>query len=121
MTEAHLSQDQVKELAEQLALERTELETLIASLGEVTGTKHDCAILDMADSASLYEMQRKAATLITRHEETLREIDAALTRIQVGTYGISERSGEPIAFERLRIIPWARTGADDQVESSGSG
>ena len=113
MTEAHFSQDQVKELAEQLALKRTELETLIASLGEVTGTKHDCAILDMADSASLYEMQRKAETLIEQHGETLQEIEAAQLRLENGRYGVSEKSGEPIPYERLKLIPWARDGVGD--------
>ena len=73
----------------------------------------DCAILDVADSASLHEMQRKAATLIARHEETVREIDAALLRVENGRYGISETSGEPISYERLKLIPWARQGVED--------
>lgn len=35
------------------------------------------------------------------------EIDAALKRIEAGTYGICRVSGEPIPKERLRAIPWA--------------
>jgi RNA polymerase-binding transcription factor DksA len=34
-------------------------------------------------------------------------IDAALGRIEAGTYGICVHSGEPIPQERLEAIPWA--------------
>jgi RNA polymerase-binding transcription factor DksA len=34
-------------------------------------------------------------------------IDAALVRIDKGTYGICVHSGEPIPQERLEAIPWA--------------
>jgi RNA polymerase-binding transcription factor DksA len=34
-------------------------------------------------------------------------IDAALGRIENGTYGICIHSGEPIPQERLEAIPWA--------------
>lgn len=34
-------------------------------------------------------------------------IDAALARIEAGTYGICIHSGEPIPQERLEAIPWA--------------
>jgi RNA polymerase-binding transcription factor DksA len=35
------------------------------------------------------------------------EIDAALARLDDGTYGICVGSGKPIPKERLRAIPWA--------------
>ena len=35
------------------------------------------------------------------------EIDAALARLDAGTYGICVASGKPIPKERLRAIPWA--------------
>lgn len=43
---------------------------------------------------------------VDRH--LLREIDAALKRIDDGTYGICERTGKRIAPERLAELPWAR-------------
>jgi RNA polymerase-binding protein DksA len=46
--------------------------------------------------------------------ETLVEIDAALQRIEDGTYGICEVCGKPIGAERLSAIPWARLCIDDQ-------
>jgi len=41
----------------------------------------------------------------------LEEIDAALERLYrtPERFGICEETGRPIPFERLEIIPWART------------
>ncbi|HYX75785.1 MAG TPA: TraR/DksA C4-type zinc finger protein [Gaiellaceae bacterium] len=36
-----------------------------------------------------------------------REIDAALKRIDEGTYGTCAAGGEPIEPERLEYLPWA--------------
>jgi DnaK suppressor protein len=47
-------------------------------------------------------------------QQTLAEIDAALKRIEDGTYGTCEVCGRPIAPERLAAIPWARLCIDDQ-------
>jgi len=44
----------------------------------------------------------------------LDEVDAALQRVEDGTYGVSEVSGEPIPDERLRAVPWARRLVDEQ-------
>ena len=46
--------------------------------------------------------------------ETLVEMDAALQRIEDGTYGICEVCGKPIGAERLSALPWARLCIDDQ-------
>jgi RNA polymerase-binding protein DksA len=50
--------------------------------------------------------------------ETLAEIDAALQRIEDGTYGICEVCGKPIGAERLAAIPWTRLCIDDQRRAS---
>jgi len=113
MSKADLSTDQLQELADRLTSKRQELTDLVKSLSEVTGTKHDCEILDVADSASLNEMRVRAATLISQHSETLYEINAALIRIKERRYGVSETTGEPIDYKRLVVIPWARTAAND--------
>jgi RNA polymerase-binding transcription factor DksA len=40
---------------------------------------------------------------------SIAEIDAALRRIELGTYGVDEETGEPIDAARLDAIPTART------------
>jgi RNA polymerase-binding protein DksA len=51
-------------------------------------------------------------------KDTLAEIDAALQRIEDGTYGFCEVCGKPISAERLAAIPWARLCIDDQRRAS---
>ena len=46
-------------------------------------------------------------TLGENSEEVLSQIDAALRRIDEGTYGVCERCGREIAPERLEAYPWA--------------
>ena len=45
---------------------------------------------------------------IAQEQTELAEVDAALARIDGGTYGICELTGAPIGAERLRAIPWTR-------------
>lgn len=40
---------------------------------------------------------------------SIAEIEAALRRIELGTYGIDEETGDPIDPDRLDAIPAART------------
>jgi RNA polymerase-binding transcription factor len=44
----------------------------------------------------------------------LAAIDAALQRVDAGTYGQCERCGQQIEPERLEAIPWATLCIDDQ-------
>jgi DnaK suppressor protein len=46
-------------------------------------------------------------TLEENSEHVLEAIDAALKRIEDGTYGTCVNCGKPIAEERLAAIPWA--------------
>jgi DnaK suppressor protein len=41
-------------------------------------------------------------------QTNLEEIDAALLRLDEGTYGLCEDCGEPVPEGRLEIIPYAR-------------
>lgn len=47
----------------------------------------------------------------------VQEIDHALEKIDLGTYGVCEISGQPIPKDRLRAIPWAR----ERVEFKATG
>ena len=46
--------------------------------------------------------------LIENEEEELREIDAALERLEKGAFGSCEVCKKPIPRSRLKIIPYAR-------------
>jgi RNA polymerase-binding transcription factor DksA len=47
-------------------------------------------------------------TLSAQARAAVEEIDHALAKFDLGTYGICETSGDPIPAERLEAIPWAR-------------
>lgn len=53
----------------------------------------------------------------------LREIEAALKRIETGHYGICEETDEPIGESRLRKIPWTRYSiqAAEEIERQQQG
>lgn len=53
-------------------------------------------------------------TLEEREIDELKEIDAALQRLENGTYGVCELSGEPIPYDRLEAIPMARYTRESQ-------
>jgi DnaK suppressor protein len=80
--------------------------------GEVTARSAESEPEPM-DAAELAREQGDGALLIARARERLVEIDAALERMHAGTYGVSERSGEPIGYDRLEALPWARLTADE--------
>jgi RNA polymerase-binding transcription factor DksA len=67
-----------------------------------------------ADTASETFEREKDVSILEQLEEELAELQAALERIDKGTYGIDEVTGEPIAPERLEARPTARTNVDSE-------
>jgi RNA polymerase-binding protein DksA len=61
----------------------------------------------LAENASATFDREIDYTLEENSEHVLAEIDAALRRIDEGTYGSCERCGRPIDPERLEAIPYA--------------
>jgi RNA polymerase-binding transcription factor DksA len=57
--------------------------------------------------------------LAAKAMEMIEEIDHALTKFELGTYGVCEVSGEPIPEERLEAIPWAREKVEYKVGGFG--
>jgi RNA polymerase-binding transcription factor DksA len=54
-------------------------------------------------------------TTLTIVEGELKDIDDALRRLELGTYGICEECGKPIDEARLEAVPWARYCVVDQA------
>jgi RNA polymerase-binding protein DksA len=52
-------------------------------------------------------------TLGENSEQVLAEIEAALRRIENGTYGVCGKCGREISAERLEAYPWASLCIDD--------
>ena len=83
------------------------------SLGEETEepTYQDNHPGDVATATFDREM---ASTLEENSTHVLADIDAALARIEQGTFGVCERCGKTIGEERLEALPWATLCIDDK-------
>jgi DnaK suppressor protein len=70
----------------------------------------------LGDTATETYDRELGYTLEENSEHVLSEIDAALKRIEAGTYGICTNHGEQIPEERLEALPWATLCIDCQRE-----
>ena len=64
--------------------------------------------IHMADMGTDNYEQEFTLGLVEKDRGLLREINAALAKIQNGTYGICEGTGKPIGKPRLEAQPWAK-------------
>jgi len=76
------------------------------SIGDETG---EDAVFDnhLADTATVTYDRELDYTLEENSEHVLAEIDAALKRIEDGTYGTCTNCGKEISVGRLEAYPWA--------------
>jgi len=64
--------------------------------------------MHQADAGSDAYDRDFALSLLSQEQDALYEIDQALKRIELGTYGVCEMSGKSIPKARLEAIPFAR-------------
>ena len=74
---------------------------------------------DTADLASSLMDKEMDMSVEEEIEETMTAIEHALQKIQDGTYGICDVSGEPIPKSRLELLPWSSLTAQMQAMSEG--
>lgn len=116
-----MTNDQRRHLEERLLDERARIVRALEryrarntdSLQEQTGDL-SVAPYHMADEGSDTMEEELDASEADRQTRELAEIDDALRRLYQSpdSFGRDERTGREIPFERLDIIPWARTATD---------
>jgi RNA polymerase-binding protein DksA len=74
----------------------------------------------IADSASETYMRELDGGLEQNADHLLEEIEAALGRIDDGTYGLCTTCGKPISAERLEAVPYATLCIDDKRAQEGA-
>ncbi|TNM50271.1 TraR/DksA family transcriptional regulator [Nocardioides albidus] len=84
---------------------------LTGSFEEVVAASRDTNADDEHDpeGATIAFERSQLATLVAQVRRHLAEVEAALVRLDTGTYGTCERCGLPIAEGRLEARPAART------------
>lgn len=105
--ESPLSKSDLKDLTARLTAKRDELtrrdKTRNAELSETLDARGD----DM-DRIDASEARDNSSAAAQTDALLIGEIDHALRKLDEGTYGLDETSGEPIGLARLRAVPWTR-------------
>jgi RNA polymerase-binding transcription factor DksA len=107
-----------------LEAEQRRLEGLIGGLRPEFGTSENDDISELsdydqhpADTATETFEREKDLSILEQLEAELAELQAALSRVDDGTYGIDEVTGDPIDPARLDALPTARTNIDSGDEA----
>jgi len=106
--------------------EKERVEGLIHSLRVELGAENESGEAELSDydqhpadtATDTFERERDLG-LLDDLEAEFRELEDALARIDAGTYGIDEDTGEPIDPDRLEAVPAARTNVVQPERPSG--
>lgn len=105
MVRKEVSAEIRKRLEEERATLRSEIEALAV---ENQNQQDDYGVGNhLADDASEVFTRERNLALRNNAEDLLAQVDAALQRLDEGTYGMCARCGQPIAAERLEALPYA--------------
>jgi DnaK suppressor protein len=105
--------EQLEHFRQKLLAARANLQRELAAIPPV-GDAEDVREGDQADKSAA-ETDRDFSTLNRERARMLvSEVDQALARIDNGTYGICEDTGEPIGLKRLEAQPTARLSVEAQ-------
>jgi RNA polymerase-binding transcription factor len=116
----HLTDADHQRLRTKLSTKRDELIAAQSSSNASQRGLHDRET-EQGDIAE--DQIEQAAALRLGHFDAalLEDVELALRKLDAGTYGVSEQSGEPIPLERLDALPWARRTAPEEERSRKGG
>jgi DnaK suppressor protein len=104
-----IAQPKMDQLRTELEVQRENLRREIAEQGG--NPDADEADIDVergfADSAHSTAERARMLSVMKALRANLRWVDRALTKMDLGTYGVCERCGNPVGIERLEALPWA--------------
>jgi len=107
-----LSSAQLKELEKKLQELQVELKTAIHGRAQtVVSVSAGSESLIRGDDAEVAEKQRVSNAALQELDilkNRLFLVQRAIAKIRAGVYGICEETEEPIGYERLVAVPWAR-------------
>jgi DnaK suppressor protein len=115
----------LKKMKERLEAKRQELETSIHALPQGHAELNDPAnskdendfeytYQDTEDDAVDAQEMAQEQSIVSTEQSLLDQVNAALTRIEDGTYGYCTVDGALIPEKRLEAIPWAALCIKDQ-------
>lgn len=114
-----MNKNDIQYFKDKLLKEKAILEEELASIGKVnpnnpgdwsaTSGQIETDSADENEVADKFEELEENEQILNKIEPLYNEVKSALDRIEKGTYGICEVSGEVIERERLEANPSART------------
>lgn len=113
MPDSHdeLSESQLLLLANKLRDQQAELRSEVqeerAKVGNELERRSDREVQDRGDEANTDQWRETNAAMIDHHVDEISGIQAALSRLESGTYGWCVDCGEQIGFQRLQAYPSA--------------
>ena len=107
----------LEELREELARMRGGLDEDQRDRAEDEGDMTENDSGDMSQSLFTREVD---ATVEEQVERRLQHVERALQKIEEGTYGLSDDSGDPIPKGRLQAVPEANRTVEEQQRSRNS-
>lgn len=90
---------------------KEEIKTLKERIEDLTANREDeqsGVAHHQGDVGSEEDEREKFLIMIEKNKKKIEEINAALDRVSLGTYGVCAETGQKIQKERLEAIPYAR-------------
>ncbi len=106
-----LSASQMKELEKRLSMLQIELKEQLEGKAGIYNTSVQAESVIKGDDAEVAEKQRVSNAALQEMDflkNRLALVNRALAKIESGFYGMCEETEEPIGYERLTVVPWAR-------------
>jgi len=112
-------------MKQRLEAKRAELKRNMAGLTEAHPEPEGA--IDLDDGPSDFEDRsvdvqetQQEKEILDNEQDLLAQVNAALQRIEQGTYGICENCDQPINEKRLEALPWASLCIKCEAEQSNS-
>jgi DnaK suppressor protein len=109
---------------QQLTSLRDELRKATSTAEAEEGNLNDGSTLEareFEDDAQKLDMLEREGNLVGRDVARLAQVERALRKIDEGSYGLSDVSGQPIPSERLDAMPEAINTLSEQEASERTG
>jgi DnaK suppressor protein len=106
--EKPLSKAELNKFQERLLELREEVSTRIRNRADTTRVENFSELTEEIDQANHATEEAFNMRLLDKEVKLLREIETALTKFELGTYGICQGTEEQIERKRLEARPWTR-------------
>ena len=103
-----LTKSKLEEFDEKLTARKSQIEKNLTGTALELDEMRDLELNDEGDHAATSAKTMVDSAILVQQRKELNEIELALDKIKLGTYGICEMCEEPIGLPRLEVKNFAR-------------